>query len=793
MGQRPDTDVIVFVTGMLMDGSRLETVFGFSTSGLIIPLTTLLYDQYLQPVIVQPILATESTDSPTVGNIILENDGRLNYLLNYSFGDRPVEVYQVRDQDYDDRSLLFSGLIDQLIVGRQVEVVVRDILSLLDTEAVNGKFTGENILPYGIEGEQDLEGQTKPRLFGKAFNMSPVFVNTAKLIYGLNWDKDGDTAPLYAITEVRDGGAIMPIEGDVATAEILQDATVSGGYVQTCLAEGLMRLGSTPDGNVTADAQSVEDSSIPEVLEAVIVESGINEVLLRYLNVDEVSPPCPVGVYAEANTSYRDIVNSILLPLDLFLWADSVNNLKIGRLGVQPGDTEKLIFIEHRDSPMPEENIAVISASVVGQTYSAYKLDYKYYRNYTVQSADELHWVSREQWGKFAYEWSTYEDNRQYVKEVFKEARQDSRDTAIQCTTPDEVEDEVQTLLDRAQYPHQQIRVRFKIPEKFIVPLSSLIDELFPITFDSTLTRMDSTFVSMDRTTDLVTYLPSDSSVLLGDVVGLQSPYVPDSDNTVYQVKEVETNIRTNEISMLVEGKLGTVVFRGIETPIITGIGPQEFCYKVPPPALHASEFTTVDLGEPHISSDWKIAEDRYFYILKDQVVEDTGFLETWQPTRELDPDVTYYAKVRYRTATYRSRWSEPFEFILRHMVDTPTITSPTHWQEFLYPNDMPITITASAFVPKIAGLAHYSTDWKITNLFGGIHTSYDDTSNLTSYTVSLRAGILRIAVRYRADTGCLSDWGIRTITVIEGDCDGSGAVEALIETLPEDEDLVTS
>lgn len=790
--QRPEIDVIVFITGLQMDGSGIEKVFGFSTSGITIPYSPELYNRALEAVISQPIISTESMDGPTFGNVVLANDGRLNHLINYSFGDRPIEVYLVRNGDYATRSPLFFGLVDRVVVGYEVDITVKDILSLLDAAVVRGKFSGDNILPYGIEGDRDMEGQTKPRVIGKVFNVSPTLINSAKLIYGINWDRDGSPAALYEITEIRDKGVPLPIEGDVATSVDLQNTSVTNGYVKTCLAEGMFRTGSIPVGGVTADAQAQSDISMSAVIYSLCLEAGFTEKQLQNLAGVVEGFTCPVGTYATSEMSYRGIVDAILQPIETYIWADQTNNVWLGKRGVPIGTEERLTLIEHRGSALPTDQLPIISARVTDQTYPMYRLELHHSQNFTVQGQDELAWSSREQWGKFTYQWTTVEDLRQYVKEIFLEARQEDRDTALICSS--EAESLTAGLLDELQYPHQIVTATVNLSDRFSTALSDMVASSDSVTLDSIETTVDSNVVTLDLVDDFVTYLPASAVIQLGDFLGLQSPYVPDCHNIVYQVTGIETNARRDDLVLTLEGRFGTVIFRGIATPIIGDISPEEFCYKVPPPALHSSDFATIDLGEPHVSSDWQIAEDQYFYLLKDQVKESTTELLDWQPTRTLDPNKKHYARVRYRTATYRSRWSEPFEFILRYRVEQPVVTYPTEALELVNPDDMPVTITTSAFVPLIAGLTHASTNWLIYGSGTSRVLITDDTVNLTSLTMSFRAGTVYIKAQYKADTGCLSAWSQpRKLVILEGDCSNLGDLDAPVETLPLDGETVTS
>lgn len=121
------------------------------------------------------------------------------------------------------------------------------------------RYLGDNALPAGLEGVDDLNGRAKPIVLALASNCSPVLVNSSKLIYQVS-------APLAALTAAvgvgaaRDMGVPLAASGTYATtAQLLDDALApaAGHYkVLTTVADGCyVRLGSSPIGQVTCDAE----------------------------------------------------------------------------------------------------------------------------------------------------------------------------------------------------------------------------------------------------------------------------------------------------------------------------------------------------------------------------------------------------------------------------------------------------------------------------------------------------------------------------------------------------------
>lgn len=120
------------------------------------------------------------------------------------------------------------------------------------------RYLGNNALPAGLEGVDDLKGRVKPIVLALASNLAPVLVNSAKLLYQFH-------APLAALTStvavsaMRDKGVPLTSGGTYAnTTDLLNDALkpAAGQYkVLATTTDGtFVRLGSSPIGQVTGDA-----------------------------------------------------------------------------------------------------------------------------------------------------------------------------------------------------------------------------------------------------------------------------------------------------------------------------------------------------------------------------------------------------------------------------------------------------------------------------------------------------------------------------------------------------------
>jgi hypothetical protein len=156
---------------------------------------------------------------------------------------------------------------------------------------------------------------------------------------------------------------------------------------------------------------------------------------------------------------------------------------------------------------------------------------------------------------------------------------------------------------------------------------------------------------------------------------------------------------------------------------------------------ITASSFTMSGGADTHASTDWQIAEDSGFSIIAYESLSDTTNLESISvPSGELSRNTQYFVRVKYNTANYgSSNWSPTVSFTTTS-VQQPTITSAYTTSSYVA---IPFNVAANAFSSLNGSDVHDATDWEIAaagSLEYGTYqyfTSYNDTLNLTSVTVS--------------------------------------------------------
>jgi hypothetical protein len=206
----------------------------------------------------QPALVKVSADdggtfhcfsSPSIGEIELINvDGGLNYLTNYAVDNGTVSLSLI-DENGFQIDYLTGKVLTPHSTDKSIFLTLQSMSELLSRNHPNKKYAGNNVLPAGTEGvATDLKGNIKPRIFGSNKNQTPIFVNTARLIYQFSDRQSG------IVTAVYDKGGALTLGTTFAQANFstFETAAPTAGTFNRC--GGFIKLGASPVGAVTGDA-----------------------------------------------------------------------------------------------------------------------------------------------------------------------------------------------------------------------------------------------------------------------------------------------------------------------------------------------------------------------------------------------------------------------------------------------------------------------------------------------------------------------------------------------------------
>jgi hypothetical protein len=303
----------------------------------------------------------------SIGEIKIANlDGAYDAWLGYGFDGRQAIIRQgTAGAAYPSGfTTLFTGTVEALTVNRgEVIVRLRDKQRVLDQPVLTSQYGGTNVLPAGIDGTaNDLAGKPKPRLFGKVLNISPPSVNTSKLVYQIS------AGQIASVEAVYDRGAALTAGTDYANSGLLLAASPGAGTYDTCLAEGLIRLGASPAGAVTVDATqggAATDRTAATMLSTLALAAGVLAGDISSADVTALAADAPavLGVWISgAGETYAKVMDAIAASVGAYYAFDPTGVLRMGRL-VAPAGTAVLELEEYdalnierrpaRDSDLP--------------------------------------------------------------------------------------------------------------------------------------------------------------------------------------------------------------------------------------------------------------------------------------------------------------------------------------------------------------------------------------------------------------------------------------------------------
>lgn len=298
------------------------------------------------------------------GELVIANgDGAYDYLLELGWSGRRVRL--LRTDKYGGTivgsEVVFDGTAAAISVRNDdIVLALHSRSELFSRPLLSETFAGTG----DVEGDSDLEGKRKPLCLGTCFNVQAVLLvaNDNTLFVG--------RGPLEAITAVRMRGVALSLVGDYADYSALMGASVSSGEVATCLALGIIRIGSAIDGEVTCDVQGYTTGgssgyaqTAAELAELIVTEFLGDESLTSgdldngaFAALDSAQP-APLNYYAplDSPVTVADALDWILAGVGAWWLMRFDGLLSLGRLDAPTGTAA--VAINARDDVLPEVTI----------------------------------------------------------------------------------------------------------------------------------------------------------------------------------------------------------------------------------------------------------------------------------------------------------------------------------------------------------------------------------------------------------------------------------------------------
>lgn len=440
-----DTSAVFLVEIDAYDPSRLEAdnpitlyygTHGHVTGPAETPADTVFLSRVKQAAVMKRTLFAEGTTrgraSVNYGDLELRNDdGKLDALITYNFDGQGIRIRRgpVRGAYPSDFATDLEGTMQGIEIGTEMIVVkIRDRRSEMEKPLQPTKFAGSGLGTLeGVAG--DLKGKPKPVCYGKVFNIAPPCVETAKLIWQV-----ADSAA--SITAVRDRGVALVSGGTYATIADLLDnslAPTAGQYKVYSGVEGTyVRLGSTPDGQLTCDVTegaAASDRTPAQVYKRLLTRAGksASDWSASDLTTLDADANYVIGYWTDQETSYARVFDLIANSVGASWFLDAANVFRIQQLLAPEGETPVVTFTAN--SILGKLKRTRINDP--GQGTPPYRSIVRYRRNYTVQPTDLAAAVTLANRALFGREWREAQETQSDVQTQHLLADQDEWETLL--------------------------------------------------------------------------------------------------------------------------------------------------------------------------------------------------------------------------------------------------------------------------------------------------------------------------------------------------------------------------
>lgn len=333
------------------------------------------------------------------GYLELSNtDGGLDYLTEYTLVDRFISAkYFDTDSPTTTMAGRLNGYVDSCNFSTDRLVInIKDVSKILDTPLALETYGGTNVLPDGLDGTDDIKGQVKPRLYGSVLNISPVMVNTSKLIYQVSLDG------FDIVSNVYDMGVVLTNYGTNYTTLVDLEATAppAGQYrVYSGTGGCFFRLGAYPPGGVafpagaiTCDAENYDATNPTEYnyIKNVVhrlINSIESKTFAGFMSVTSYPYDYETGIYITDSITAISAISDILDSITGFLVFSELDpNFYLLGLLENPLSSTVNMFITQPDVMSIER----VETGDSNKGIASWKQTLSYAKNYTVQNDSDL-------------------------------------------------------------------------------------------------------------------------------------------------------------------------------------------------------------------------------------------------------------------------------------------------------------------------------------------------------------------------------------------------------------------
>ena len=347
-----------------------------------------------EPRIKQPaVLRRDCFDKGTTGGEsrvgygaleLVNLDGGLDYLADLGIDGQPISLIfgSMSRKGAPVWETVLVGTVEQPAIGwSSVTLRLRERQAEFAKPLSAATFAGTNALPAGLEGVDDIKGNTKPVCFGKVFNISPPLVNTSRLIYQVN------NGGVQSVDAVYDRGLALTKGADYSSQADMETTAPSASNFRCWPAGGYFRLGSSPTGIITADVTQGANAAArttAQLLKQVALSMGIVAGDINATDVTslDTANAGEVGYWTDESTNANNAMDDLANSVGAWWGFDRLGKLRMQRLEAPSGTPA--VYLQ----PADIVRIDRVANNDAGRGIPAWKVTLGYKKFSTVQPND---------------------------------------------------------------------------------------------------------------------------------------------------------------------------------------------------------------------------------------------------------------------------------------------------------------------------------------------------------------------------------------------------------------------
>lgn len=324
---------------------RYCTCIGYTTGAADTPSHTYYEPRIQQPANMQRSLAsgagTRGATRVGYGELVLVNlDGGLDPLVDYGFDGRAISIKLGTQRPWQAPvwTTVITGTMARADFSwSQLTISLRDRQAELNAPLQTVTYAGNNVLPSGLEGvATDIKGKEKPRLYGYGWQLSPVLVNTSRLIYQIS------DAALQSVSAVYDRGAALTAGSAYSSQADMETNAPSAGQYRAWLAGGMFRLGASPAGQITCDAiagASSANRTAAQVAKQVLLDAGISSGDISSSDVTALDSAtgAEIGYWLDSAATSQRVLDAVLGSVGAWWGVDRLGKFRMARFEAPSG------------------------------------------------------------------------------------------------------------------------------------------------------------------------------------------------------------------------------------------------------------------------------------------------------------------------------------------------------------------------------------------------------------------------------------------------------------------------